>query len=275
MNIWEKLYNEAKKFHNNRQVSPFIDAGGVSCAILTKNNNIYVGVCIDTACSLGMCAERNAISSMITNNEKEITKIVIIMPNNELGLPCGACCELLMQLDKNSSNIEFLLDLNSNKTITLKELLPNWWGYNRFNELFKDVDLMNFAIAVKCLIKNENNKYLLLEKTKEEAKDDKSNSLYDIPGGRVKYGEDILDAILRETFEETGITLLKENIDKILNATSIIRKDGLHLVIITYVVNVKNPNIKLSKEHNNFYWIDENFNNLPSWILDTINLSKN
>lgn len=134
---------------------------------------------------------------------------------------------------------------------------------------------MNFAIAVKCLIKNENNKYLLLEKTKKEAKDDKSNSLYDIPGGRVKYGEDILDAIIRETFEETGITLLKENIDKILNATSIIRKDGLHLVIITYVVNIENPNIRLSKEHNNFYWIDENFNNLPSWILDTINLSKN
>ena len=58
MDIWDKLYNEALKVQNRRTISPFIDAGGVAAAILTKKGNIYVGFCIDTASTLGMCAER-------------------------------------------------------------------------------------------------------------------------------------------------------------------------------------------------------------------------
>lgn len=46
---------------NPRIISPFIEAGDVAAAILTKQGNIYVGVCIDTACTLGMCAERNGL----------------------------------------------------------------------------------------------------------------------------------------------------------------------------------------------------------------------
>lgn len=130
--LWEKLYQEALKVQKDRQISPFIDAGGVSSAILTKKGNIYVGVCIDTACSLGMCAERNAIANMITNGESQIEKIVTIMPNKKVGLPCGSCRELLMQLDQNSGEIEILLDLELKTTIKLKELMSNWWGKDRF-----------------------------------------------------------------------------------------------------------------------------------------------
>ncbi|MDY3368015.1 MAG: cytidine deaminase [Zhenhengia yiwuensis] len=55
---------------------PFIDAGGVAAALLTKGGNIYTGVCIDISCTLGMCAERNAIANMITNGESQIEKVV-------------------------------------------------------------------------------------------------------------------------------------------------------------------------------------------------------
>ena len=132
MNIWETLYNEAKKVQNHRIISPFIEAGQVSAAILTSNGNIYTGVCIDSACSLGMCAERNAISSMITNGESKIVKLVAIMSNGELGLPCGSCRELMMQLDKDSKDIEILVNLETKKTVLLKELIPSWWGENRY-----------------------------------------------------------------------------------------------------------------------------------------------
>ncbi len=56
--IWKILYDKAREVQNAREVSPFIEAGGVAAAILTKSGNIYVGVCIDTASTLGMCAER-------------------------------------------------------------------------------------------------------------------------------------------------------------------------------------------------------------------------
>ena len=132
MNMWNKLYNEALKVQNGRTVSPFIDAGGVAAALLTKAGNIYVGVCIDTASTLGMCAERNAIANMITNGESKIDKVVAVMPDGKIGAPCGACREYMMQLDKDSGEIEILLDFETEETVKLKELLPNWWGTYRF-----------------------------------------------------------------------------------------------------------------------------------------------
>ena len=132
--MWNKLYNEALKVQNNRTVSPFIDAGGIAAAMLTKKGNIYVGVCIDTASTLGMCAERNAIANMITNGESQIEKVVAVMPDGKVGSPCGACREYMMQLDKDSGDIEILIDLDTKKAVRLKELIPNWWGYDRFME---------------------------------------------------------------------------------------------------------------------------------------------
>ena len=133
MDIWQQLYEEAKRVQNPRVLSPFIESGGVAAAILTKAGNIYVGVCIDTACTLGMCAERNAIANMITHGESKIEKVVAVMPDGSVGAPCGACRELMMQLDKDSSNIEVLLDLEPRRTITLGELMPKWWGKERFD----------------------------------------------------------------------------------------------------------------------------------------------
>ncbi len=130
--MWKALYDAAVKVQHGRTISPFIDAGGVAAAILTKKGNIYVGVCIDTASTLGMCAERNAIANMITNGESQIDKVVAVMPNGKVGSPCGACREYMMQLDKDSGDIEILLDLDTQKTVKLKELLPDWWGNDRF-----------------------------------------------------------------------------------------------------------------------------------------------
>ena len=132
--MWKKLYHAAIKVQNGRTISPFIEAGGVAAAILTKQGNIYVGVCIDTSSSLGMCAERNAIANMITNGESRIDKVVAVMPDGRMGSPCGACREYMMQLDKDSGEIEILLDLETQKTVKLKELIPDWWGDDRFGK---------------------------------------------------------------------------------------------------------------------------------------------
>ncbi len=130
--IWDTLYNEARKVQNDRTVSPFIDAGGVAAALLSAGGNIYVGVCIDTASTLGMCAERSAISAMLTHGESKIEKVVAVMPDGKVGSPCGACREFMMQLDKDSGNIEILLDKDAKNTVFLRELLPDWWGKSRF-----------------------------------------------------------------------------------------------------------------------------------------------
>ena len=123
--IWKVLYDRARQVQNGRVLTPFMDAGGVAAAILTKSGNIYVGVCIDTCSSLGMCAERNAMANMITNGENHIDKVVAVMPNGQVGTPCGACREFMMQLDKDSGDMEILVDLEEEKTVRLRELVPD------------------------------------------------------------------------------------------------------------------------------------------------------
>lgn len=125
---FETLYKEAVSKLNPRVCSPFLELGSVSAAILTEKGNIYTGVCIDTAASLGMCAERNAVANMLTNGENRILKLVCVNEKRKLLLPCCACRELLMQLDKSSPDIQILTDLDGTKTVTLGELVPLWWG---------------------------------------------------------------------------------------------------------------------------------------------------
>lgn len=129
--VWEELYEKARNVRNKRDISGMISAGSVGAAVLTKNHSMYTGVCIDTASSLGMCAERNAIANMITNNEFEIVKLVCIDGSGNIGFPCGACREYLMQLSKDSKNIEILKNIKTKEIIKLGELIPNWWGNDR------------------------------------------------------------------------------------------------------------------------------------------------
>ena len=116
------LYNAARAVVNPKKISEQICSGGVGAAVITKKGSIYTGVCIDTDCSLGMCAERNAISTMITNGEFEIEMVAAVDKRGNVLPPCGACREFMMQL-KNSSDIKVLVD-NKGTVVKLKDLVP-------------------------------------------------------------------------------------------------------------------------------------------------------
>lgn len=126
--VWEELYKEAMKVINPHEVSSTMWVGGVASAVLTKKGNIYTGICIDTNSSLGMCAERNALSTMLTQGENEVDKIVAIYKDGKVIPPCGACREFMMQLGKDADNIEILLN-NEGKTSKLIDLLPEYPSY--------------------------------------------------------------------------------------------------------------------------------------------------
>lgn len=121
-NTWNRVYEAAKAVVNPKKISEQMCSGGVGAAVLTKGGSIYTGVCIDTDCSLGMCAERNAISTMITNGEFEIKMVAAVNKKGQVLPPCGACREFMMQL-KNSSDIEVLID-NKGTVVKLKDLMP-------------------------------------------------------------------------------------------------------------------------------------------------------
>ena len=125
---WDKMYLAARNVQFDRKISSLVEAGGVSAAILTSKGTIYTGVCIDTACSLGMCAERNAIANMITSGESAIRRVMAIGRNGKVIPPCGACRELMTQLmPDNYLGIEIMLDYEEKQVVTLGDITPNWW----------------------------------------------------------------------------------------------------------------------------------------------------
>ena len=112
--IWHQLRNTAIQSLNPRTVSPWIEVGSVASAIESGKGRIFTGVCVDTACSLGICAERSAIFQLFTIN-----------CNAELMPPCGACRELIAQMmPSNYQNVECLL---KERVVSLGELLPHCW----------------------------------------------------------------------------------------------------------------------------------------------------
>ena len=50
-------------------------------------------------------------------------------------MPCGACREFLLELDAENRHLEFMVDYESRKTITLGELMPLWWGEARARQI--------------------------------------------------------------------------------------------------------------------------------------------
>lgn len=119
----KKLYDTAKSVAIPKVISEQMCSGGVGAAVLAKSGNVYTGVCIDTDCSLGICAERNALSTMITNGEFEVKMVVAVNKKGQVLPPCGACREFMMQLN-NSLNIAVIVD-NEGTVVNLLDLMPH------------------------------------------------------------------------------------------------------------------------------------------------------
>ena len=120
----EDLIQKAKDGLNPIDLSRNADSGGVSSALVTDKGNIYVGVCIDTASSMGFCAEHNAIGTMITSRESRIETIVAVNWNGDILPPCGRCREFILQVNEGNLKTKVILP---NKKLLLKELLPERW----------------------------------------------------------------------------------------------------------------------------------------------------
>ncbi len=125
---WSRLYDAARAVLNPRKISEWMEAGGVAAAVEAESGRIYTGVCVDSACTLGVCAERNAIFNMITNGESRIKRVIAVGWDGKAMPPCGACRELMAQLmPKDYRGIEIMLNNEKNETTTLGALTPSWW----------------------------------------------------------------------------------------------------------------------------------------------------
>lgn len=127
MNTQQKLIQTAQKLVGKFPLKIADNtAGGVAAALITAKGNIYSGICLNTNCSIGFCAETAAIAEMLKNHETLIDYIVAIhYRHNQIITPCGRCRELLFQI--NPENINTRIITSETETLPLRELLPCIW----------------------------------------------------------------------------------------------------------------------------------------------------
>ena len=123
---FEELYRIARTTLRPRRLSRSSSAGSVAAALLAGDGNVYTGVCIDTPCSMGFCAEHAAIAAMVTAGESRIVRLCAVMEDGSPGAPCGRCREFICQIDDENFRCEVLLP--DWTTITVDELLPRRWN---------------------------------------------------------------------------------------------------------------------------------------------------
>ncbi len=126
----QELIKKAASVINSKKVGEHT-IGNVGSVLISESGKVYLGVCIDTSSSLGFCAERNAVGSMITAGEYKVKKMVVVWKDDKgaafILSPCGSCREFMRQIDKQNLETDVILD--KNKVVKLKDLLPyyDWW----------------------------------------------------------------------------------------------------------------------------------------------------
>jgi 8-oxo-dGTP pyrophosphatase MutT (NUDIX family) len=114
-----------------------------------------------------------------------------------------------------------------------------------------------FHLGVKALIQNENNQILLLKVNLAKLKGTKE-AYWDIPGGRVQQGDDVVSTLRRELKEETGITNIKQftPFSMVLSNIRIPVGDGdVGLILAAYLCEAeKDSTINISDEHTEYRW---------------------
>ena len=138
MDIWEKLCAVAQEQYHPGDVSPFIYAHHVVCALESENGEIYTGFCIES-CSgvMDLCAERVAALNMYLQSGQTIVNRLIAFRDRPpygggSGMPCGACREFFLQLSDKNRDMQIMTDYDKRETVTLGELMPAWWGDERY-----------------------------------------------------------------------------------------------------------------------------------------------
>ena len=92
MDIWDKLYLEAKAQYHPEEVTPFIYAHAVVCALEAEDGRIFTGFCIESCGDVvTLCAERVAALNMYVNSGQTVIKRLIAFVISHLMEAAAAC----------------------------------------------------------------------------------------------------------------------------------------------------------------------------------------
>ena len=122
-----------------------------------------------------------------------------------------------------------------------------------------------FFVAVKALLFDQDK--LLLVKRSDKARGE--HHYWELPGGRMEFGESPEEALLRELAEETG---LSAKIFCPLQTWNFFREETTQIVGVTFLCKATTNKVRLSDEHEAYVWVhlDEisQYNIIPTVLND-------
>lgn len=97
----------------------------VGAALLADDGNVYVGCNVENASfGLTVCAERNAVGSMVAGGARRIDAIAVATEDGNV--PCGACLQVLSEFVRDGEvTVALVAADGSARNLRFAELLPN------------------------------------------------------------------------------------------------------------------------------------------------------
>lgn len=99
----------------------------VSAIAVTKDGKEFNGVNVENcAYPSGLCAERSAIVSAISNGVKkgEFKELNLLTSSNKIGTPCMACRQVILELFDKDATVRCFSKTGEYKEFTVEELCP-------------------------------------------------------------------------------------------------------------------------------------------------------
>ncbi|MGX8177711.1 NUDIX hydrolase [Exiguobacterium artemiae] len=109
--------------------------------------------------------------------------------------------------------------------------------------------MSTIVTAVKGIVRHDN-RILIVQR----AAADSGGGTWECPGGKIDFGEQPEDSLIREIREETGLTV---TVDKIAYASSILTHPDRQVILLVYFCTAVTSSVTLSEEHDAYSWADE------------------
>lgn len=125
---FSELMEQAKEA-SKTSYSPY-SKFAVGAAALFESGKIYSGSNIENVSyGLGLCAERNALSTALAAGERsQLLAVAVFSPNQKRCVPCGACLQWMSEfsiMNGNNYDIKVILEDDTKcAAYKLSELLP-------------------------------------------------------------------------------------------------------------------------------------------------------
>lgn len=104
-------------------------------------------------------------------------------------------------------------------------------------------------VAVRAIIQDEDGKILILKRTNTKF----SNGFWNLPGGKIEYGEKVAEALKSEVFEETAL--------EVSGFSFFLYHDGIphdktqpHFITLIFICKAKGV-VKINDESSDYKWI--------------------